>query len=198
MSLNFHPIWFDSMGAKSSCTLVSTSDVSVLIDPGVAMMQPSFPASDLNKALWMKKGKNAIKKASEKADILVISHYHYDHFFPDEINIYNEKTIFLKNPNEYINDSQRIRAERLFENFSTIFKTEKTKDFPKKQNSKKYVDPMHKLPLAKNKDFKSYAKRRDELLKKGKRWFHKRVNKWNSYKTIPEIEHRDMKVIKYC
>ena len=31
MSISFELIWFDSLGAKSSCTLVKTPDVSVLI-----------------------------------------------------------------------------------------------------------------------------------------------------------------------
>ncbi|NIR87043.1 hypothetical protein GWO13_05500, partial [Candidatus Bathyarchaeota archaeon] len=31
--ISFQPVWFDSLGAKSACTLVKTSDVSVLIDP---------------------------------------------------------------------------------------------------------------------------------------------------------------------
>jgi len=30
MELNFKPIWFDSLGAKSSCTLVKTPDVSII------------------------------------------------------------------------------------------------------------------------------------------------------------------------
>lgn len=195
MSLKIYPIWFDSMGAKSSCILVSTPDISVMIDPGVAVMQPSFPASNLKKTLWMKKGKSAIKKTGEKADILIISHYHYDHFFPDEMKIYKGKTIFLKNPNEYINDSQRIRAEKLFENILTKLCNEKPKDLPKKQNSKKYVDPLNELPLAKNKDFKAYTKRREEVLENGRQWFRRRVDKWNSYRQIPEIKHEDIKII---
>ncbi len=41
--IRLDPIWFDSLGAKSMCTLVETPDVSVLIDPGAAIMHPSFP-----------------------------------------------------------------------------------------------------------------------------------------------------------
>jgi predicted metallo-beta-lactamase superfamily hydrolase len=58
--------WEQNHPALSSCTFVSTPDISVLIDPGVAVMQPSFPASNLKKTLWMKKGKSAIKKTVEK------------------------------------------------------------------------------------------------------------------------------------
>lgn len=195
MSLKIHPIWFDSMGAESSCILVSTPDISVLIDPGIAVMQPSFPASNLKKSLWMKKGKSAIKKAGEKADILVISHYHYDHFFPYEMNFYKGKTVFLKNPNEYINDSQRKRAEELFENFGWKLNIKKPMDVHSQNSNEKYVNPLNELSLAKNKDFKSYSTRRDELLKKGRKWFLKRVDKWNSYQQIPAIKLRDVEIV---
>lgn len=48
----FELVWFDSLGAKSSCALVRTPDVSVLIDPRVAVMQPGFPASWAKKLYW--------------------------------------------------------------------------------------------------------------------------------------------------
>jgi len=44
--LEVNPVWFDSMGAKSTCTKVVTRDTSLLIDPGAAAMQPSYPMSD--------------------------------------------------------------------------------------------------------------------------------------------------------
>jgi len=195
MSLEMYPVWFDSMGAKSSCTLVSTPDISVLIDPGIAVMHPSFPASDSQKKLWMKQGKSEIKKTSEKADIIIITHYHYDHFFQDEMKIYNGKTVFLKNPNEYINDSQKKRAENLFENIYSKFKIKKSNYQNEKQNNKKYNDPINELYIAKNKDFESYAERRYELLEKGRKWYNKRIDKWNSYQIIPEIKHKNIKII---
>ncbi|MDH5391249.1 MAG: hypothetical protein OEX10_08880 [Candidatus Bathyarchaeota archaeon] len=42
--IRFHSVWFDSSGVKSACTLVMTPDVSLLIDPGVAVLKPGFPA----------------------------------------------------------------------------------------------------------------------------------------------------------
>jgi len=55
------PVWF--LGAKSSCTLVKTPDVNVLIDPGIAAMQPSFPASVAKKREWHEEGRKAIVRA---------------------------------------------------------------------------------------------------------------------------------------
>ncbi|HID60669.1 MAG TPA: MBL fold metallo-hydrolase, partial [Hadesarchaea archaeon] len=89
--LTFEPVWFDSLGAKSSCTLVCTPDISVLIDPGVAVMQPSFPASWAKKLYWGVQGMRAIKRAGRKADAVVISHYHYDHFTDFDRELYEGK-----------------------------------------------------------------------------------------------------------
>lgn len=36
--INVHLVWFDSMGAKSSCLLIETPDVKILVDPGAAEM----------------------------------------------------------------------------------------------------------------------------------------------------------------
>lgn len=195
MTLTFQPIWFDSMGAKSACTLVNTPDITLLIDPGIAVMQPSFPASISKKILLMEKGKAAIKKASEKADAVVISHYHYDHFFPDDMEIYKGKTVFTKNPNEYINDSQRKRAKKFFGNLFHEFSNTEIEDLYEKPKRKRYSDPLDELALAKNKGFKTYTQRRNELLDKGRQRFLGRVGKWKTYQQIPEIKCRDIEII---
>lgn len=103
-------VWFDSMGAKSSCVFVQTDDIKIIIDPGIAAMQPSFPAPDYKKLLWREQGRRRIKRFMKNANIVVISHYHYDHYLPNDPDIYRNKIIFSKNPNEYINESQRGRA----------------------------------------------------------------------------------------
>ncbi|RLF52037.1 MAG: MBL fold metallo-hydrolase, partial [Thermoplasmata archaeon] len=108
--MKFDLVWFDSMGAKSSCVFVETEDVRILIDPGIAAMQPSFPAPDYKKILWREQGRKKIKRFAKRADVIIISHYHYDHYLPNDIDIYRNKTIFAKNPNLYINESQRERA----------------------------------------------------------------------------------------
>jgi len=64
--LSFQPVWFDSLGAKSSCVRVETPDLSVLIDPGVAAMQPSFPATEAQRELWKAQGRKAIEEASKE------------------------------------------------------------------------------------------------------------------------------------
>jgi len=44
------------------------------------------------------------------AEVIVITHYHFDHFIPDDPELYRDKILFLKNPNQRINVSQRRRA----------------------------------------------------------------------------------------
>ena len=192
--LNFEPVWFDSLGAKSSCTLVRTHDVSVLIDPGVAVMQPSFPASWAKKLYWEAQGMRAIKRASRKADVVVISHYHYDHFTDFDRKLYDGKLLLTKNPNEYINDSQRGRAEHFFGNLCRAFGKVGLEDVLQKRKRKTYGDPLDDIPRARHKDFGDYNRRRKELFKKGQKWFQNRVKNWNSAKLIPELEFKGIEV----
>ena len=70
MSLRFKPIWFDSMGAKSSCIFVQTSDISIIIDPGVAIMQPSFPATPEQKTESLSNAEKLGKRLLTAAEYL--------------------------------------------------------------------------------------------------------------------------------
>ncbi len=194
MTLSFKPVWSDSMGAKSSCTLVETPDVRILIDPGVSIMQKSFPASMNKKMGWLKQGEKAVLDASKEADIVVISHYHYDHFTDFDARLYEGKRLFLKNPNEFINYSQRGRAENFLGNVCEEFGGVKFKSILEKNKKKKYPDPMAKMPLAAERDFGDYNKRRGELLGNGRERFSKRVKSWNKNMKIPEIKFEDIKI----
>ncbi|MDI6643318.1 MAG: MBL fold metallo-hydrolase [Candidatus Hodarchaeaceae archaeon] len=192
--LTFEPVWFDSLGAKSSCTLVRTPDVSVLIDPGVAVMQPSFPASWAKKLYWVAQGMRAIRQASRKADVVVISHYHYDHFTDFDRGLYEGKLLLTKNPNEFINDSQRERAEHFFDNISRAFGNVSLEKVLQKRQKQVYDNPLEDIPHARDKDFCDYNRRRRELFRKGHKWFRNRVNNWNSAKWIPELKFDDIEV----
>ncbi|ACS89271.1 MULTISPECIES: MBL fold metallo-hydrolase [Thermococcus] len=194
MALSFRPIWFDSMGAKSSCVLVKTPDISVIIDPGIAIMQPSFPASEEKKIEWLIEGEKAIKNASKEADVLVISHYHYDHYFPGDLEVYRGKRLLAKNPNEYINDSQRKRADYFYSNLCRYFGGLKLEDLWREREAKKYSNLMDKLPIAVSKDFGEYNTRRKQLLEKGLKWFENRADMWNRSPKIPEVKFEDVEV----
>ena len=191
--MEFELVWFDSLGAKSSCVLVKC-DVNILIDPGVAIMHPGFPASKAKKILWYEKARRKVRQASKNADMVVISHYHYDHFTDFDKKIYENKIVFAKDPNKYINDSQRKRAERFFGNFCREFRGRHLKEILERPSKMEFGNPLEKLEIARNKNFGDYQRRREELLKKGERWFFERAKKWNRYPKIPEMEFGRTKV----
>jgi len=183
MGISFELVWFDSLGAKSSCTLVRTPDVSVLIDPGAAVMQPSFPATLPKKLYWVAQAKSTIRRASRGVDVIIISHYHYDHYFPGDVGFYSGKLLFAKNPNEFINDSQRARAFDFYSKVCEHFGKVGLGSLLKKRRKKRYGNPMG-----------DYNERRRELLEKGMNWFKRRAENWNKNPEIPELKFDGIEV----
>jgi len=175
--LKVYLIWFDSMGAKSSCIYVETPDLKMLVDPGAAGMQPTYPLSNREKSKLRKIALKCIKEASKKADIIFISHYHYDHHtLPKESRkIYQGKTLWIKNPNIWINHSQWKRARLFLKQLLGDIRFNKICTYNFSFNIQ---DPLDKLPLARGKDYGSYQERKKELLKKGKVWMENLVKKW--------------------
>ncbi|MEN3037053.1 MAG: MBL fold metallo-hydrolase [Candidatus Methanosuratincola petrocarbonis] len=109
---------FDSMGVRSMCTFIETPDLKVMIDPGVALAPNRFglPPHQIE---FERMGRAAQKIAEKgmEADVLVISHYHYDHHDPGDaipLDIYKGKTVLVKDPNNDINRSQRDFRAPLF------------------------------------------------------------------------------------
>ena len=192
--MQFKPIWSDSMGAKSLCTFVETPDIRILIDPGVAIMQPGFPASITKKMHWLRKAKLAIKRASKKVEVIIISHYHYDHFTDFDKDLYKGKKLLLKNPNEYINYSQRKRSEDFLQNICKSFGEVDLRDLLIERKFKGYEDPGKELPVAMSRDFGSYNERRKELLDKGGSWFRKLAKHWNEIPEVPELKFDEIEI----
>ncbi len=119
------PLAAESFGVRSMCTLVETPDVSVLLDAGISLCPYRFslPPHPIE-FQTISKLRKKIAEAADKASIVTISHYHFDHHTPSyedwvvnwtEANetarqIYQDKTVLMKNPKEKINASQRQRA----------------------------------------------------------------------------------------
>ncbi len=106
-------IGFDSMGTRSMATVIETDSYKIFIDPGVSYAPyryglPPHPVelSTLEKHL------NTIYSEMIDTDIVIISHYHRDHYLYRniEIDYYRNKILFIKDPLNSINHSQRIRA----------------------------------------------------------------------------------------
>jgi hypothetical protein len=124
-SIRVAPLASESFGVRSMCTLVETPDVTVLLDAGVSLCPYRFslpPHPVEFQTIAKLRGK--IAEAADKAEVVTISHYHFDHHTPSyedwlvnwtEANltarqIYQDKTVLVKNPKEQISASQRQRA----------------------------------------------------------------------------------------
>ncbi len=191
--LKFKLVQFDSYGAKSSCVKVVTNDIRMVIDPGVAIMHPSFPASIDDKVRWLEEGRLRIYSSLQDADIIIITHYHYDHFIPDDPTIYGERLAsFLKNPNVYINDSQRERAKVFLEALSNYYDLEISYTVEKRFVN--IYDPGKNLRSLEI-DFGDYNKRRRELINRGRAWFRKRLSNWKEWKYINEVICEKLRII---
>ena len=198
--LGFEVLWYDSLGAKSSSVLVETPDVSILIDPGASTMQKGFPMSGLRKAFYRLRALGRISSAAQKARIVVISHYHYDHYcrlnqrLADCAGMYRGKLVFAKNPNQFVNFSQWARARSFFSQVVRKFRKggslEGSFTSPQKRD---FPNPEESIPLAIGKDFKDYQPRRNEILDKGRKWFRSLTRMWSSNQWIPELNFGNTK-----
>lgn len=109
--LKVKPVAFDSFGVRSMATYVETDDCKVLIDPAAALgprrygLAPHPKELERLKELW-----TDLKKYAAKSDVLIVTHYHYDHHDPDEAEIFKDKMVYLKDPKKNINKSQQTRA----------------------------------------------------------------------------------------
>ncbi|AHF80730.1 MBL fold metallo-hydrolase [Thermococcus paralvinellae] len=117
------PLASESLGVRSLATYVKIGKTGILIDPGAALGPKRYslpPAKAELEALM--KARERIQSYAKKADIVTISHYHYDHhtpFFegiyesssPEKAReVYEGKILLIKHPKENINFSQRKRA----------------------------------------------------------------------------------------
>lgn len=110
------PLAADSMGSRSMATLVRLGGWSILIDPGAALgpRRYGLPPHPLE-VERLREHRESIKEAARKAQILVITHYHHDHYHPEDLEIYRDKTLVVKDPEAHINKSQAGRARALLE-----------------------------------------------------------------------------------
>jgi len=108
------PLAFDSMGVRSTATFVET-DLKILIDPGVSLgaLRYGLPPS-IKEIEKLEKLSEVVGDYAKISDILTISHYHYDHYFP-QATFYKDKILLMKDPKNNINSSQRQRASEFLD-----------------------------------------------------------------------------------
>jgi len=118
------PVAFESLGVRSMCTHVETPDVRILLDAGVSLGPNRYgypPHPSEYKAL--KEGRSLILEMAEKASVVTVSHYHFDHHTPSYTDwafnwcsaetaekTYGGKIVFAKSYRSNINPSQRHRG----------------------------------------------------------------------------------------
>jgi predicted metallo-beta-lactamase superfamily hydrolase len=108
--MNIIPIASDSLGVRSMATYIETKDCKILIDPSAALgpkrygLPPSQKEQDT-----LVKTKVMIAKQAQHCDMMIISHYHFDHYDPNEM-FYKSKKVFAKDISQHINKSQKQRG----------------------------------------------------------------------------------------
>jgi len=113
--MNITPLASDSLGVRSMATLVETKDCKILIDPSAALGPSRYSLPPHQKELEaLFKTKQKIYETAKKCDVLTISHYHYDHYDPNEI-FYKDKKVFAKDIKKDINKSQQQRGKEFKE-----------------------------------------------------------------------------------
>ncbi|RLG70239.1 MAG: hypothetical protein DRO11_06555 [Methanobacteriota archaeon] len=124
------PIAAESLGTRSLAVFVETGDVNILLDPGAALgpLRYGLPPTTRETERLIQ-ARQEILRYSEQADIVTISHYHYDHHTPYLTGLYNSTTpeiaseiyknkiVHLKNP-ETTNWNQKRRYLALRENLA--------------------------------------------------------------------------------
>ena len=199
-SIKVRLLFFDSLGAKCSSVLVETPDVSILIDPGAAGLQPSFPLPREEKARLREEAFKRIRRYGASSDIVVITHYHYDHHVhPSRIEemtcLFRDKILLVKDPNQWINKSQRSRAFKFLSEIYRISGGNKPfKDFMETSRFEMTSDPFERHPKTATLWERSKGKKL-KVYQAKKRWFEKIVENWKRNKWVKSFEVGGTKIL---
>jgi uncharacterized protein len=108
------PLAADSLGVRSMATYVEARRTGVLIDPGACLAASRFnlPPAD---AEWeaLKRANDRIAAYGERAGLIVITHYHDDHF-RHEPSAYAGRWVLAKDPRRMTAGQQARRASELW------------------------------------------------------------------------------------
>lgn len=122
-ALQVIPIGFESLGVRSMCTYVETPDVRLLIDAGVALGSRFKKLPHPLEYQARAQCRARIRAYAQKANVIVVSHYHNDHHTPnynepvwlgssleESEQIYRDKIVLAKDARNAINFNQRRRG----------------------------------------------------------------------------------------
>ncbi len=118
------PIAEESLGVRSMCTYIETSDVKILLDAGASLApkRSGYPPHP-QEYQALAEARKRIGETAEKSEIITISHYHFDHHTPSYTDwftiwssieaakkIYENKIVLAKSYRSMVNPSQRRRG----------------------------------------------------------------------------------------
>ena len=103
----------DSFGVKGLCTRVITPDLALTIDPGASLEARSFPLPEPERNRLLDEHLAACRDSCADSKVLVISHYHLDHFLAGrDTEAYGDRVLFLKSTAD-LPPKQVSRADKL-------------------------------------------------------------------------------------
>lgn len=123
LSMMIRLVAADSIGTRSMCTFVDTGDVSLVIDPGAALGPWRYGLRPHPKEVKrLEEHKAKIASLTSKVDLVIVTHYHYDHIPRpyEDISWLKGKTVVVKDPENNINFSQRTRAHLFVEQLRKV------------------------------------------------------------------------------
>jgi predicted metallo-beta-lactamase superfamily hydrolase len=125
LAIIFTPLCSESLGVRSLCVFVETPDVKILLDAGVSLGQRFGLTPHPEEYNALLESREKIRRYAAQADVVTISHYHFDHYTATWSNleakwswsskseaaqIYRGKTVYAKDYRSHINSSQRQRG----------------------------------------------------------------------------------------
>ena len=101
----------DSMGVRSLATVVEAGGLVVGLDLGASLAPRRYglPPHELE----LRRLEESLEEAERwltESHVVVITHYHYDHYMRDRPELYKGKMLLVKDPRNNINRSQAIRS----------------------------------------------------------------------------------------
>ncbi|MEB3844238.1 MAG: hypothetical protein LRS48_00985 [Desulfurococcales archaeon] len=101
----------DSRGVRSLAVLVEACGYTIGIDLGVSIAPRRYGLPPHESELRrLEESMDRVRSAIRESDIIIVTHYHYDHYVRDEPELYKGKILIVKDPKHNINRSQAIRS----------------------------------------------------------------------------------------
>lgn len=122
--MDITPLAAESLGVRSMAVAVATDDIDMVIDPGLSLGPRRHGLQPHRKEYRaLQDCTDRVLNHAKDADVLTISHYHFDHYVPtfetpslrmttedDARTMYQDSTVLAKHTDEDINHSQAKRG----------------------------------------------------------------------------------------